>query len=202
MPCAPLRPSTQEELKIFHRRRLLLLADERPDVFACETVPCLLEVEALLQLLDEPEVRAKDIPAWIAVSCRDESSLNSGESLAALAALVSTYLDKRPGAISALGINCTPPQHLECALGCLATHLPPSLPLIVYANKGEQYDPDQKEWIAGTAASDQEYVEHAKRWVGVEGGGRVKIVGGCCRTTPSTITALRQHLVSSSEKHL
>ena len=82
------------------------------------------------------------------------------------------------------------------------TYTLPLLPFIVYANKGEQYDPDQKEWIAGTAASDQEYVEHAKRWVGVEGGGRVKIVGGCCRTTPSTITALRQHLVSSSEKHL
>jgi homocysteine S-methyltransferase len=42
---------TLEELKEFHSRRLLLLAEEQPDVFACETVPCLREVEALLQLL-------------------------------------------------------------------------------------------------------------------------------------------------------
>ena len=40
-----------EELKDFHRGRLLMLAQEQPDAFACETVPCLKEVEALLQLL-------------------------------------------------------------------------------------------------------------------------------------------------------
>ena len=62
------------------------------------------------------------------------------------AALVSTYFDKRPGVISALGSKFTPPHHLLYALGCLASqHVLPSLPFIVYANKGEQYEPNKKE---------------------------------------------------------
>jgi len=52
---------TLEELKDFHRTRFRMLAEEQPDVFACETVPCLVEVEALLQLLLQVRLRWRAI---------------------------------------------------------------------------------------------------------------------------------------------
>jgi homocysteine S-methyltransferase len=99
-----------EELKDFHRNRMMLLAQEHPDVFACETVPCLLEVEALLQLMEEAEFVAAGIPAWIVVTCKDAGHLCSGEPLSKFADLVNSYLVKGDAMLSAIGINCSPPQ--------------------------------------------------------------------------------------------
>ncbi len=186
---------TIEELKDFHRARWLLLGTEAPDVYACETVPCLLEVEALLQLMLEPQIRALGIPAWIAVSCKDGSSLNSGEPLPAFADLVKTYGGKGADLLCAVGINCTPPHYCREALNTLAERC--ALPLVVYANMGESWDAVKKEWMPDTAYSDRDYAAEATNWCAIGGGettGRVRIVGGCCRTRPSTIAALRKAL--------
>ena len=60
---------------------MLSLAGEGPDLMACETVPCLPEVQALLELIEEPEYQKNEIPAWISVSCKDGEHLNSGETV-------------------------------------------------------------------------------------------------------------------------
>lgn len=47
------------------------------DILAMETIPCLTEVRALINLLpSRPKARA-----WISVSCSDGKTLRSGESL-------------------------------------------------------------------------------------------------------------------------
>jgi homocysteine S-methyltransferase len=42
---------TKEQLKVWHRKRLAVIAKAEPDVFACETIPCLVEAAALVEVL-------------------------------------------------------------------------------------------------------------------------------------------------------
>lgn len=58
-----------EELKTFHRERLLVLAGEKPDVLACETIPCVPEVHALLELLEEPAVKSLGVRFYPCTCC-------------------------------------------------------------------------------------------------------------------------------------
>jgi len=73
------------ELAAWHLERLEILAMAGGDVLAMETVPCLDEVRALLGLLRD---KFPEMPAWIAVSCKDAEHLCSGESLEELMAVI------------------------------------------------------------------------------------------------------------------
>jgi homocysteine S-methyltransferase len=42
---------SDEDLAIFHRKQMHLLAGEKPDILAIETVPCLQEVKVFLKLI-------------------------------------------------------------------------------------------------------------------------------------------------------
>lgn len=83
-----------EGLKEFHRNRLIILASEKPDILAMETVPRLQEVRVLMELLNEPEIDALNIPAYIAVCCRDAEHLTSGETVEDLVALINDMKPK------------------------------------------------------------------------------------------------------------
>mmetsp|Transcript_36059 Transcript_36059/g.56291 ORF Transcript_36059/g.56291 Transcript_36059/m.56291 type:complete len:168 (-) Transcript_36059:250-753(-) len=166
---------------------MLSLIAEQPDLLACETVPCLTEVRALLELLGEQVSTAAAIPAWISVSCRDGSTLNSGESISELISIVKP----KQNLIWAIGINCTPPEHVEELVATLSAAL--QIPVLVYPNKGEEWDGKEHHWKPGTAATDEEFCSLAKVWI--KAGAR--ILGGCCRTTPQTIRMLR-HCLSPS----
>ena len=64
-------------------------------------------------------------------------------------------------------------------------------PFIVYPNAGEDYDPIAKEWVPGTATNDEEMSKFAEEWVGIAREHGQKLwIGGCCRTSPHTITCL------------
>jgi len=67
----------------------------------------------VLAAVDQPEVIAAGIPAWISVSCKDGEHLCSGESLSALADLVNAYRAKGAHLLVAIGVNCTPPQYVR-----------------------------------------------------------------------------------------
>src|SRR5512139_134432 len=68
---------TEQELMDFHRQRMKTLIEAGADILACETIPCLIEAQALVKLLDE----FQRIDAWISFSCRDETHINEGQSL-------------------------------------------------------------------------------------------------------------------------
>ena len=117
-----------------------------------ETVPCIAEAEALLELLDEPAVRATGLQAWLSVAGRDGARLNSGEPAAALAALAARAPAAHAGgALAAVGVNCSAPQHIPALLAALA---PVGLPLVAYPNKGEEWDVAARAFVPGTATSD------------------------------------------------
>src|SRR5574339_763097 len=69
---------TEEELMDFHRPRLRALIGAGPDLLACETLPCLIEAQALAKLLRE----FPDAPAWISFTARDGEHVSDGQAFA------------------------------------------------------------------------------------------------------------------------
>ncbi len=163
----------------WHRPRLEALIEAKPDLLAFETIPCLVEAEAILRLLEE----FPGIPAWVSFSCRDERHLCHGE----LFADVIGMLDAGKS-IVAVGVNCTAPRHVEGLLRSAAGRT--DKPLVAYPNSGEPWDAARHHWVATSDATD--WGAAARRWR--DAGAR--LIGGCCRTTPATIRELTQALLT------
>jgi homocysteine S-methyltransferase len=159
----------------FHRPRLRVLADAGADLLACETIPCLREARVLSKLLREfPDTRA-----WISFSCRDGEHNCEGENMAACAAELHEYSQ-----IVAVGVNCTAPQHISSLLRTMRKAT--DKPLAIYPNSGEHYDAAAKQWSGDSGAI--QMGEQAREWY-AEG---ARLIGGCCRTGPRDIRAVKQ----------
>lgn len=159
-----------EDLKAFHAKRLATLIETQPDLLACETIPCLIEAQALCELLKA----YPDVYAWVSFSAKDGKHINSGESIKMCAA----YLDAQPNVV-AIGINCTAPQYIESLIDEIKTAS--SKPIIVYPNGGATYNALTKTWDGISKSSS--YGKSAYIWY--EKG--AKLIGGCCQTTPMDI---------------
>jgi homocysteine S-methyltransferase len=169
----------QQELKDFHRPRLEVLADTDADLIAFETIPSLLEAEALVELLEE----FPDKTAWLSFSCRDGQSTSHGESFAASISRVT----ESPQVIAA-GVNCTAPEFISELLDSI--HNCP-VPLVVYPNSGETWNPEGNRW-SGESCETVPVME----WY--EKGAR--ILGGCCRVSSDAIRSIRADLDRCSVK--
>src|SRR3712207_3113077 len=106
--CSPTGRSTaaittwgERELREWHAPRIEVLADERPDLLALETVPSLTEVRALLDVL-----RGSGMPAWLSVTPH-LGALRTGEPLEAAFA-AADGVDE----IVAVGVNCCHPSEV------------------------------------------------------------------------------------------
>lgn len=165
---------SKEELMNFHRERLAIFSQAGPDLFACETLPCLEEAKALVDLLQDPAI-SKQIPAWVSFSCKDGKHISSGEAMRDVA----SYLDGIEEVL-AIGINCTHPSHVEGLIKEIRSVS--NKAIVVYPNTGELYDPSNKTWHGEGEAFDI----FAKSWVAAG----ATVVGGCCRTSPETISRL------------
>ena len=158
----------------FHRERMRLLLEAGPDLLACETIPSAVEAYALAQLLAEQG----DARAWVSFSCRDGSRLCDGtlftDAVATVAAL---------SQVVAVGVNCTAPSHVEELLRAAAAVT--DKPLVAYPNSGESYDAAARVWRGLSDPSD--WGERARLWRAAG----ARLVGGCCRTGPEHIRALR-----------
>ncbi|ERN08323.1 hypothetical protein AMTRI_Chr04g249850 [Amborella trichopoda] len=173
-----------EKLKDFHRRRLQVLVEAGPDMLAFETIPNKLETQACVELLHEENIK---IPSMICFSSVDGEHAASGESFHECLDLLNKC-DK----VCAVGINCTPPHFIE---NLIHMFLKLSRKIIaVYPNSGEVWDGRTKKWLHSTCFGDKEFGSYAKRWQ--EAG--AKLIGGCCRTTPSTVAAISNALRKQS----
>lgn len=180
---------SRAQLMAWHRPRLEVLAAAGGDLLACETLPSLLEAEALVRLLEEVQT-----PAWLSVSCKDGLHTNHGEPIAEIAALAQSS----PWVV-AVGVNCTAPRFVESLLGAAAQVT--GKPLLCYPNSGERWDAARQCWLPPADEGDARagdgargFGGAARRWV-TEG---ARLVGGCCRTTPADIAALRAELVAQA----
>ena len=159
----------EDALVAFHAERLALLAEEKPDLLACETLPCLVEARAIVRALREREIR---IPAWFSFSCRDAAHISDGMEIAVCA----RWLDTVPEA-AAIGLNCTAPQYVESLIGEIRRET--TKPIVVYPNSGETYDASDKSWHGAA----EDFGTIARRWRTAG----ARLIGGCCRTTPCEI---------------
>jgi homocysteine S-methyltransferase len=168
---------TRKDLMDFHRRRLSVLADSEADFLAFETIPSLLEAQALVSLLEEQKTSK---PSWISFSCRNEREVSHGETLAQCFAAAS-----ESEAVFAAGINCTAPRLVS---GLLASAQGATRKRIaVYPNSGEGWDASRRAWTGAPHGSIEELAPEWRRL-------GASLIGGCCRTTPETIRGLRWRL--------
>ncbi len=162
------------DLVKFHRERIAVFADapepQRPDLLAFETFPSLEEARAVGEAMEPwPELRA-----WFSFSCRDETHVSHGESVAECAAQVASF----PQTV-AIGVNCVPPRWIPALIGALRKGS--ELPIIVYPNSGEGWDAARRCWTGTSDAA--EFGTQAAEWFRAG----AQMVGGCCRTRPAHI---------------
>jgi homocysteine S-methyltransferase len=153
---------------------LAVLANSGIDLFACETMPDILEIDTLRTLLNQyPE-----IPAWFTVTMKDPSHLSDGTALKEF----QERMEQSP-TVFAYGVNCLKPEWVEEVIAQLAEcH---SKPFVVYPNSGETYDATSKTWTHSG--------NHAQ-WFSTEAVGwnqmGAQLIGGCCCTSVPEIQQL------------
>ena len=165
---------SRKELMDFHRPRLRVLADSGADLLAFETIPSELEAEAVVALLEELQSAP---PAWVSFSCRNEVEACHGEPLAECFASAGSS-----EAVTAVGINCTAPRFASGLLD--STRGVTDKEVAVYPNSGETWDARGRVWTGESSVSIEELAPEWRRR-------GARLIGGCCRTTPSTTSALR-----------
>uniref|UniRef100_A0A453ILZ8 homocysteine S-methyltransferase n=1 Tax=Aegilops tauschii subsp. strangulata TaxID=200361 RepID=A0A453ILZ8_AEGTS len=175
---------TAEKLKDFHRRRLQVLASAGPDLIAFEAIPNKMEAQALVELLEEEDIQ---VPSWICFSSVDGKHLCSGESFGDCLQILNAS-EK----VAIVGVNCTPPQFVEGIIRDFKKQTKKAI--AVYPNSGEVWDGRAKRWLPVECFGRKSFDVMARRWQ--EAG--ASLVGGCCRTTPSTIRAVSNALKSRS----
>jgi homocysteine S-methyltransferase len=156
------------ELRLWHRRRLAVLADAGADVLAVETIPCLAEVEAVCA-----ELAASTMPAWLSVTCAGDST-RAGEPAAEAFAIAAEC-----PAVIAVGINCTDPADVAALVPLAARS---GKPVVVYPNSGESWDAEARSWTGPGRFAPAD----VRAWI--DAGAR--LVGGCCRVRPADIAAI------------
>jgi len=164
---------TKTQLKDFHRMRLQVLVESNPDLLAIETIPELTEAEAILELLEEQDMK---IPYWMSFSCKDGEHISSGELFRDAVNLVSGKL----GAIG-VGINCTAPEFVTPLLSSAKSRIP----FVVYPNSGRTWNAQIKEWEGAPTSgfSEMQIFEWKERGA--------KLIGGCCSVGPEEIAQMR-----------
>jgi homocysteine S-methyltransferase len=169
---------SRQALADFHGPRLEALVGAAPDLLAIETIPSTDEALLLLELLTAwPEMQA-----WVSFTCRDATRVSEGQPVAEAIAAVAGHRQ-----VAAVGFNCVAPALAGPLLSAAASVT--DKPLVIYPNSGERWDAGERRWLPGDEAVD--FGESAPGWL--EAGGR--LIGGCCRTTPDTVRAIRRSLV-------
>ncbi|MFN0099514.1 MAG: homocysteine S-methyltransferase [Gemmatimonadaceae bacterium] len=164
---------TEDTLATFHAPRIAALLAAAPDLLACETLPSLLEARAVVRALrDHSAARA-----WVTFTCRDEAHTAAGDAIAECV----RFLDAEPQVV-AIGVNCVAPALVAPLIREIAAGT--DKPIIVYPNSGEVWDASRRCWD-GTAAR---FTAHLDEWMDAG----AAWLGGCCRTTPADIRAVRE----------
>lgn len=160
---------TVDELTQFHRDRFEVLATSGCDLLAIETIPSVIEIEALVTLLeDHPEM-----PAWVSFSCRGPRNLCDGTPFSTALEIASAA----PSVIAA-GFNCTEPVHATSLIEIATEGM---LPVICYPNAGGRTrGPGGWTW---NPHSPETFTDDALGWRRAG----AAVIGGCCGTTPADI---------------
>jgi homocysteine S-methyltransferase len=157
----------------WHRPRLRVLEGTGADVLAFETIPSLVEAQAIARLLSESD----GLPAWVSFQARDTERVADGSPIEEAVAAVAPA-----PRVLAVGVNCLAPELVTPLLARCAAAT--SKMLIAYPNRGDVWDPTTRSWIDRGASVD--FKRFVPEWIAAG----ARIVGGCCRTTPADIRVI------------
>jgi homocysteine S-methyltransferase len=159
-------------LRAFHRPRIAELTSSGVDVLAAETVPSLIEAEALVA-----ELAAAGVPSWLSLTTvtgpDGRVRTRRGEPAERAFALAADVPE-----IIAVGVNCTDPASVDAAVRVAAQIS--GKPVVVYPNSGEAWDASARAWTGEPVDLDPAML--------VSSGAR--LVGGCCRVGPERIAGI------------
>ena len=161
------------ELRMWHRRRMQVLADSGADLLALETIPSVAETEAMVAEADR-----LGVAAWVAVTA-DGGRLRSGEALEEAFSIAASA-----PSVVAVGINCSAPAEVLPALEAAARS--GVRMVLAYPNSGETWDAAARRWSGEPRYGDS----LLDAWLAAG----VSAVGGCCRVTPAHIAHLSAEL--------
>ena len=163
---------TSATLRDFHARRLDVLLDTEPDLFAIETQPDIDEIAVVIELLRE---RGTDIPLWVTCTVSESGRIAGGAPWSEVVAAVEVS-----DAAIGVGINCS---HVDVVTDTLAT-AKSELPYVVYPNHGMEWDAANEKWLgSGQDITDR----HLADWASAG----VRLIGGCCGFGAAAISDLR-----------
>jgi homocysteine S-methyltransferase len=168
-----------DELTGFHDERIAVLASADPDLLAVETIPDLLEVAALAEVLP----RYPQLPVWISISCRDGESTNAGDQIGDAVVLLAEVPN-----LVAIGVNCTAPEYVselltKLRIACTAVGRD-DLSLLAYPNTGRVWNAKNGDWEG--EGSDVLPDQIVSEWLAIG----ANLVGGCCGLGPPAISAM------------
>ena len=157
---------SRKALKDFHQRRAEILWEEGSDLLLFETQPSLEEAAVGAEIAEE-----MGADYWISFTFKDENHIAEGETLENCAKELTR---ERYPHLHMIGANCTAPELVEPIIESLKGST--ELPIAVYPNSGEKYDPRLKKWngMPGSVP----FGEYALRYMKAG----AKAVGGCCTT--------------------
>ena len=159
---------SDEQIREFHSRRIEILAETKPDLFAVETIPSMREARIIEELI----INTK-IPYWISFSCKDELHISEGDTFEdAIGAL-----EKSPNRL-AVGVNCTDPRFISPLLRSVQSQEP----FVIYPNAGRVWDAESKIWIGDPLGFNQ----YISDWIELG----TEFIGGCCGVGPKEISTL------------
>jgi len=165
-------------LQDYHHRKLDVLFESEPDVFAVETQPRADEARLIAARLTE----LGSPPAWFSFGFRDEHFTYGGDSVSQVVDAVANYPN-----LMAIGLNCTAP-HVVTPILCQLADLVPGVALIAYPNHGGEWNAVTKRWIRPTSTVFE--AGRLKEWQNLG----AQFIGGCCGTGPTDIADLRREM--------
>jgi homocysteine S-methyltransferase len=165
---------SDEEVCAEHAERIRHLVESGVDLILIETINTIREAVIMANL-----AVITGTPVVVSFVCNREGRILSGETLTEAASQLLLL------GISAIGVNCGPTPDLARSLTELRSACGKDFPLIAYGNIG--YADEKDGWVNTDSENPKAYCEHASHWP-------VKIVGGCCGTTPEHIAQLKLSL--------
>ncbi|WP_433872596.1 homocysteine S-methyltransferase family protein [Saccharopolyspora sp. CA-218241] len=174
-----------DDMRDEHRWLTTELVRAGVDLVLIETMNTVREARIALEAAQEAGARA-----WVGFACRADGRLLSGEDLGAAARAV-----EDAGAEAVL-VNCTAPAAMERCLAALSAAC--SGPIGASPNLEDRTGVPPRTPVdrpLPTALDAEGFAELADRWRTEHG---LRIVGGCCGTTPAHLAALGDRFTSRS----
>lgn len=180
LPLAPVGTISPEDARSAFREQADALLEAGADVIVLETFGDLVELREAIVAVQA----ACDLPIVAQVSLTDDGHLLTGEAPADVARLLASYQ------VDVIGVNCgVGPQSSLDAVQQMA--LPLFAHLSAMPNAGA---PSRLEGRYVYVSTPEYFAEYARRFADAG----VKLIGGCCGTTPAHVAAMKQALTEKA----